>query len=78
MSSLEVIQTCPTQRRVLLNTLEMVDSNPSTTLRFDIHEIHPRFSYHVDFLFHMECMNNTIKYTVIDEGVVASLMYLSY
>ena len=35
------------------------------------------FPYHVDFLFHVECVNNMIKHTVVDEGVATSVMSLA-
>ena len=55
----------------------MVDSHPSTVIKFETHEFHPRFPYHVDFLVHVDCMENTIKCTVIDEGVAASMIPLA-
>ena len=50
----------------------MVDSHPSIVIRFETHEVHPCFPYHV------EGMNNTIKCTVIDEGVTTFVMSLAY
>ena len=60
MSALEVLRTYPSQRKSLLNALGMVDSHPSIVIRFESHEVHPRFPYHVDLIFHVECMNNMI------------------
>ena len=77
MSTLEVLQTCPSQRRALFIALEMVDSNPSTIVIFDTHEVQDLFPYHVDFLVHVECMNNTIKRIVVDKGVTAFVMSLA-
>ena len=42
------------------------------------YELQPHFPYHVALLVHVECMNNTIKCIVIDEGVVTYEMYLAY
>ena len=39
--------------------------------------IQPRFPYYVSLLIHVECLNKTVKCTVIDEGIVASVMSLS-
>ena len=39
--------------------------------------LQPHFPYYVSLLIHVECLNNTIMRTVIDEGVVASVMSLS-
>ena len=61
----------------MLSSLEVVDSNPSTMVKFDTHEVHPHLPYHVAFLVHVECMNKMIKHTVVNEGVVAFVMSLS-
>ena len=61
----------------MLSSLVVVDSNHSSVFKFKTHEIQPHFPYYVSLLVHVECMNNTIKCTVIDEGVVASVMSLS-
>ena len=37
----------------------------------------PHFPYYISLLIHVECLNMTIKCTVIDEGVAASVMSLS-
>ena len=61
ISALEFLQIFPLHRKALLTALDMVDSNPSTTVRFETHEVQPHLYYHVAFLVHVECMNNTIK-----------------
>ena len=78
MSTLEVIHACPSQMRALLTTLGMVDSNPSIVIIFETHEVQPHFPYHVDFLVHVECMNNMIKRIVIDDSDAAYVMSLAY
>ena len=54
----------------------MVDSHPSTMIRFETHEVQPHLHYHVAFLVHVECLNNMIKCTVVDEGTAASVISL--
>ena len=39
--------------------------------------IHPLFPYYVSLLIHVQCLNNTIKRIVIDEGADASMLSLS-
>ena len=56
----------------------MVDSHHFTVIRFETHEIRAHFPYHVDFIVHVECMNKTIKRAVVDKGVAASVMSLTY
>ena len=46
-------------------------------MKFETHGIHPRFPYYESLLIHVEYLNHTIKCTMIDEGVVASVMCLS-
>ena len=46
-------------------------------IRFETHELQPRLPYHVALLVHVECMKNTIKCTVIDEYVPASMVSLA-
>ena len=36
--------------------------------------VQPRLPYYVSLLIHVECLNNTIKCTVIDEGATTSVM----
>ena len=45
-------------------------------IKFKTHGVQPCLPYCVSLLVHVECLNNTIKRIVIDEGVVASVMYL--
>ena len=39
--------------------------------------LQPHFPYYVSLLIHVECLNMTIKHTVIDEGAATSMMSLS-
>ena len=77
MSALEVLQTCPPQRRAFLSTLGVNDDNSSSVIKFETMGIHPHLPYYVSLLIHVECLNNTVKRTVIDEGDAASMMSLS-
>ena len=60
-----------------MSSLGVVDSHPSIVITFETHEVQPHFPYHVPLLVHVECINNTIKCIVIDEGVEASVMSLA-
>ena len=77
MSTLEVLQTCPLQRRALLSALGVDDDNSSFVIKFETMGKHPRLPYYVSLFIHVECLNMTVKRTVIDEGTAASVMYLS-
>ena len=39
--------------------------------------VQPRLPSYVSLLIHVECINNTIMHTIIDEGANASMMSLS-
>ena len=70
MSALEVLQSCPSQRKALLSTLGVNDDNYSSMIKFETVGLHPRFPYYVSLLIHVECLNMTVKHTVIDEGML--------
>ena len=77
MSALELLQTCPSQRNSLLSALGVGDDSSLSMIKFETHGIQPHFPYYESLLIHIECLNNTIMRTVIDEGVVASMMSLA-
>jgi hypothetical protein len=78
MLALEVLQTCPSQRKTLLSTLGALDSCGSKVIKFDVTDVKPHLPYHVAFQIHVEYMKITIKCTVIDEGATTCVMSLTY
>ena len=46
-------------------------------IKFETMGVQPHFPYYMSLLIHVECLNNTIMHTVIDEGIVAFVMSLS-
>ena len=77
MSTLEVLHSCPPQRKSLLSSLGVRDDKSSTMIKFETMGLHPLLPYYMSILIHVECLNNTIMRTVTNEGVVASVMSLS-
>ena len=77
MSALEVLQSCPSQRKALLSAIGVNDDDSSSMIKFETAGLQPLFSYYVSLLIHIECLNMTVKRTVIDEGATSSVMYLS-
>ena len=77
MSALEVLQSCPSQRKALLSALGVNDDNSSSVIKFETVGLQPRLPYYVSILIHVECLNKTVKCTVIDKGVTTSVMSLS-
>ena len=61
----------------MLSTLGVNDDNYSSVIKFETAGLHPHFPYYVSLLIHVECLNMTVKCTVIDEGTAASVMSLS-
>ena len=77
MSALEVIQSCPSQRKAFISDLGVNDDNSSSVIKFETAGLQPRFPYYVSLLIHVECINMTVKCTMIDEGATASVMSLA-
>ena len=77
MSILKVLQNCPLQRKYFLFSLGVNDDNSSSIIKFETVGLQPRLPYYVSLLIHVECLNMTIKHTMIDEGVADSVMSLS-
>ena len=77
MSTLEVLQSCPLQRKSLLSTLGINDDKSSSIIKFETMGLQPCLPYYMSLLIHVECLNMTVKRTVIDEGAAASVMFLS-
>ena len=77
MSALEVLQSCPSQRKALLSALGVNDDNSSSVIKFETAGLQPHLAYYVSFFIHIECRNMTVKRIVINEGVAASVMSLS-
>ena len=77
MSTLEVLQTCPPQRKALLSALGVSDDSSSSIIKFETMGVQPHFPYYVSLLIHVECLKKTIKRIVIDEGVATYVMSLS-
>ena len=61
----------------MLSVLSVNDDNSSFVVKFETVGLQPRLPYYVSLLIHVECLNMTVKHTVIDEGATASMMSLS-
>ena len=72
MSTLEVLQSCPSQRKALLSALGVNDDDSSSVIKFETAGLQPCLPYYVSLLIHVECLNMIVKRTVIDEGATTS------
>ena len=66
MSSLEVLKTCPTQCKVLLSLLGVVDPSDSRLITFDLDQGEPRISSTVAFQFLISIGKLVIQRHIID------------
>ena len=61
----------------MLSALGVNNDDSSSVIKFEIVELQPHLPYYVSLLVHVECLNMTVKCTVIDKGAAASVMSLS-
>ena len=59
-STLEVLQSCPSQRKALIFSLGVNDDDSSFVIKFETAGLQPRLPYYVSLLIHVECLNMTI------------------
>jgi hypothetical protein len=72
MSSLEVLQSCHSQRKYLLTTLGSTETCNLSTIMLDTTDLKPHFPYHVVFqivvAYPTKTFTRNIFRTVVDEG----------
>jgi hypothetical protein len=81
MSTLEVLQSFPTQRKALLTTLGSTETCNPSTIMLDTTDLKPRLPYHIAFqivVAHpMKNFTRNIFRTVVDEGASTCVMSLA-
>jgi hypothetical protein len=81
MSSLEVLQSCPAQRKALLTALGSTETYNPGTIMLDTIDLKPRLSYHVAFQIVVahptKIFTRNIFRTVVDEGASTYVMSLA-
>jgi hypothetical protein len=77
MSTLEVLQICPTQHTALLSSIRVADSSCQLTMNFDITDVHPCLPYHVAFQIDVVYAKHVIRRTLVDERASTCVMSLS-
>ena len=77
MSSLEVLQSCPTQRDALLAALGSMDSS-SLMVKFNSFDVKIHLPYHVSLSIDVIHGGKTIGRAVVDEGASTCVMSLSF
>jgi hypothetical protein len=74
MSVLEVLQTCPTQRKSLLSALGAVDPADTRLITFDLDSSKPRLPATVAIQVPVKIRNITVHRCIIDEGESTCIM----
>ena len=74
MSALEVLQSCPSQRKSLLSAIGGIDPADSDLISFDLEGFTQRLPHQVAFLIQVIINGKTIHRTVIDEGASTCIM----
>ena len=74
MSALEVLQSCPAQRKLLLSAIGAVDIQDSNLIIFDLENSSLRLPHQMAFQIPVLVKNRPIFQTVIDEGASMCIM----
>jgi hypothetical protein len=74
MSFLEVLQTCPTQRKSLLSAMGAVDPADTRLITFDLDRCEPRLPAAVAIQIPVKIRNITVHRCIIDEGASTCIM----
>ena len=77
MSTLEVLQTFPTQWKNLLTALGAMDPENSNIITFKLDDFKMRLSNQLAFQIATKIAGKTIRRTVLDKGASTSVMSLS-
>lgn len=78
MSALEVLQSCPSQRKSLLSAIGGIDPADSDLITFDLESYIPRLLHPITFLIQVIINSKTIHRTIIDEGASTYIMSVAY
>jgi hypothetical protein len=77
MSALEVLQSCPAQRRALLKAIGRIDPTDTNFIVFELEDHIPRFPPQLVFQIQVVVADKNICRTVIDEGASTCVMSLA-
>ena len=77
MSTLEVLQSCPTQRKNLLTTLGALDPDNTNLIHFNVENYKSRLPHKLAFQIINKVVEKKVFRTVLDEGASTSVLSLS-
>lgn len=78
MSDLEVLWSCPYQRKALVSAIGGVDPFYSNLIFFDLEKHVPRLPHQISFLIQVIINEKTIHRTIIEEDASTYIMFVSY
>ena len=74
MSALEVLQSCPAQRRALLKSIGGIEPTDTNLIVFELEDHIPRLPTQLAFQIQVVVSDKNICRTVIDEGASTCVM----
>jgi len=77
MSTLEVLQNCPSQKQALLSAIGGIDPKDSNLVSFDHKGYDPQLPAQLAFLIQVKALNKTIHRMIIDEGASTCIISMS-
>jgi hypothetical protein len=77
MSALEVLQSCPSQRKALLKDIGGIDPIDTNLIIFDLEDHIPRLPSQLAFQIQVVVENKNICRTIIDEGASTCVMSIT-
>ena len=77
MSTLEVLQSCPTQHKNLLTSLGTLDLDNTNLIHFNVENYKSRLPHKLDFQIITKVVGKKVFRMVLDEGASTSFFSLS-
>jgi hypothetical protein len=77
MSTLNVLKNCPSQHRILLSAIGVMDPEESNMITFNLDYFKERLPHHLAFQIQILVGGKNIHRTILDEGASTYVMSLS-
>ena len=77
MSTLELLQSCPTQRKNLLIVLGALEPDNTNVIHFNVKKYKSRIPHKLTFQIIMKVVGKKVFRTLLDEGASTSVLSLS-
>ena len=74
MSALEVLQSCHSQRKALLQAIGAIDSTNWSLLSFDAEHSEPHLPHSIALQISVGCLGKQVHRIVLDEGATTCIM----